>query len=124
MKFGMFTKEQEVVIHALKTSSSFTSQFYFTGGTCLSVYYLHHRFSEDLDFFSEKEFNITDITSLLKKLKSTIGYIAIDITQSFNRTIIQLEFSSNTHLKTEFTYFPFHRIDTSQVKNGLQIDSL
>jgi len=26
-----------------------------SGGTALSEFYLHHRFSEDLDFFSEKE---------------------------------------------------------------------
>jgi predicted nucleotidyltransferase component of viral defense system len=25
--------------------------FYLTGGTCLSRFYLHHRFSDDLDFF-------------------------------------------------------------------------
>ena len=43
--------------------------FYLTGGTCLSEFYLRHRYSEDLDFFSEKEINITSITSLLKQSK-------------------------------------------------------
>ena len=43
--------------------------FYLAGGTCLSEFYLRHQYSEDLDFFSEKEINITSITSLLKQSK-------------------------------------------------------
>ena len=30
-------------------------RFYLTGGTALSRFYYHHRFSEDLDFFSKEE---------------------------------------------------------------------
>jgi hypothetical protein len=29
--------------------------FYLTGGTALAEFYLQHRLSEDLDFFSEQE---------------------------------------------------------------------
>ena len=28
-----------------------TDRFYLSGGTCLSRFYYHHRYSEDLDFF-------------------------------------------------------------------------
>ena len=28
-----------------------SEKFYLTGGTCLSRFYYHHRFSDDLDFF-------------------------------------------------------------------------
>ncbi|MDP2656011.1 MAG: nucleotidyl transferase AbiEii/AbiGii toxin family protein [bacterium] len=31
------------------------NNFYLTGGTALVAYSLHHRYSEDLDFFSEQE---------------------------------------------------------------------
>lgn len=31
-------------------------KFYLTGGTALSRFYYHHRYSDDLDFFSVKEF--------------------------------------------------------------------
>lgn len=41
-----------------------TQEFYLTGGTALSAFYLQHRLSEDLDFFTnndvaEKEFDFT-----------------------------------------------------------------
>ena len=52
-----FTKEQRYVIDKIKDEGTFTSLFYFTGGTALSYIYLHHRQSEDLDFFTEKNFN-------------------------------------------------------------------
>ncbi len=32
-----------------------TQEFYLTGGTALSAFYLEHRFSEDLDFFTNNE---------------------------------------------------------------------
>lgn len=32
-----------------------TSDFWLTGGTALSAFYLHHRYSEDLDLFTDKE---------------------------------------------------------------------
>ena len=35
----------------LVAGSKLIDQFYFTGGTALSLYYFKHRFSEDLDFF-------------------------------------------------------------------------
>jgi len=32
-----------------------TKEFYLTGGTALSAYYLYHRYSEDLDLFTDKD---------------------------------------------------------------------
>ena len=98
--------------------------FYFTGGTCLSEYYLNHRYSEDLDFFSEKEFNQKDISIFLQSNKKVIGNKSIDYQQSFNRNIFQLIYSNNSILKVEFTYFPFKRIDETKKIENMSIDSL
>ena len=38
------------------------------GGTALSAFYLHHRLSEDLDFFSEKNVEIEEILGFVKLL--------------------------------------------------------
>ena len=32
--------------------SSIANNFYLTGGTALAAFFLHHRLSEDLDFFT------------------------------------------------------------------------
>lgn len=36
--------------------------FFLTGGTALSVFYLHHRASEDLYFFSVDEVELSDLS--------------------------------------------------------------
>lgn len=40
--------------------------FFLTGGTCLSVFYLGHRSSDDLDFFLLHEIDLTDHARLLR----------------------------------------------------------
>lgn len=42
--------------------------FFLTGGTCLSVFYLHHRVSHDLDFFTTEEASLTDLVSSVTAL--------------------------------------------------------
>jgi len=57
-------------------------QFYLTGGTALAAFYLHHRYSEDLDFFSETEFDISGVNVFLASLKNTLKIVKIDFQQS------------------------------------------
>lgn len=100
------------------------SSFYLTGGTALSHYYLQHRFSEDLDFFSEKEFDVADITSVIGEAKRAIGFNTVDYQQSFNRNIYELAFPNSIYLKVEFAYFPFTQIEQPANHRGLLVDSL
>lgn len=44
--------------------------FYLTGGTALSRFYLNHRYSDDLDFFvHQKDDFLTDVRKIIAKLK-------------------------------------------------------
>ncbi|MBT7483179.1 nucleotidyl transferase AbiEii/AbiGii toxin family protein [Candidatus Peregrinibacteria bacterium] len=108
----------------LLADSKLADQFYFTGGTALSLYYLKHRFSEDLDFFCEDEFEPSMISAWLKQNKEKIGYKTIDLQISFNRNIFLLRFGKEDFLKVEFTYFPFKRIEACLSKGGLKVNSL
>jgi len=118
------TSQQQGFLDFFRKQPSLIDLFYFTGGTCLSEYYLHHRFSEDLDFFSEKEIDPQSITAILTKHKLELGYFRMDFQQSLNRNLFFLKYDKNKLLKIEFTYFPFTRIDDSQFKNKIAIDSL
>ena len=46
--------------------------FYLTGGTALAEYYLHHRKSEDLDFFCNTDFDVKHIDSFIEKNERNI----------------------------------------------------
>lgn len=55
MAKSILTPGQKSILSALSEDKLFSINFCLTGGTALSEYYLHHRLSEDLDFFSENE---------------------------------------------------------------------
>jgi len=52
----------------LKILAKYSKTFALSGGTALDLYYLHHRFSKDLDFFSPN-YNIKEISSLVEKIE-------------------------------------------------------
>ena len=124
MAKSLLSTNQKLFLDFVSKEKVILDLFYFTGGIVLSEFYLHHRYSEDLDFFSEKEFEIKDVTLLLQSKKKLFGKPKIEYKQSFNRNIYQLLYSDNKFLKVEFTYFPFKRIDSTKKFNFIKIDSL
>ena len=50
----VLTPLQENFIH-LFSETTLKDTFFLTGGTALSAFYLQHRISEDMDFFTEEE---------------------------------------------------------------------
>ncbi len=123
MQNKILTKKQIAILEYLGKNSSFTRQFYLTGGTPLAAFYLRHRYSEDLDFFSEQEVDPVSIRVLLRGFKAGGGITKIDFQQSMNRNLFFLEFGKDT-IKTEFTYFPFPRIEKGATQYGLSVDSV
>jgi len=119
----ILSDNQIKILEAVSNDNEICRFFYLTGGTALAEYYLQHRLSEDLDFFSEKEFDIQAINIFFAKNKKLLGINKIDIQQSFNRNLIFLHLKDDV-IKTEFTYFPFPRIEKKVKRNRLFIDSL
>jgi len=58
----------------------FGKNFYWTGGTLLSYYYLHHRDSVDLDFFSNDLFHDDEYLIFINRLKQSINADKITMT--------------------------------------------
>ncbi len=74
--------------------------FYLTGGTALMFKY-NHRKSEDLDFFSQKEFSFTRLSAKVRKIFD-----------------VQKE-----DVKVSFILFPFKNINPIENFEGIKIDS-
>lgn len=122
-EISTLTKEQKIILGEVGTNEFLKSQFYFTGGTALSTFYLQHRESEDLDFFSRNKFNnqviFTIVDSWSKKHK-------FKFQSRFNEVvyIFILNFKGNTTLKVDFGYYPYQVLNGSKIKDGVKIDSL
>ena len=57
---------QREVLTQLITHPDIEKNFFLTGGTALSVFYLHHRLSDDLDLFTKDFSNLAEIDFWIK----------------------------------------------------------
>ena len=64
---SILSDNQKNILSLLSKEKIISDNFYLSGGTALAEFYLNHRLSEDLDFFSEKEFDPQAISIIFKK---------------------------------------------------------
>ena len=124
MTKSLLTKYQILFLEFVQTQPQLYRQFYFSGGTALSEFYLQHRFSEDLDFFAENDFDANELSLFLHANKSNYGAKTIQYQQSFNRNLFFLSFGKEQSLKVEFTYYPFPRLEIGVNFGKLSVDSV
>lgn len=100
-----------------------TKQFYFTGGTVLAEYYLKHRYSEDLDFFSETKFDQQTVLTLMNDWSKVQGFT---FTSRFAEVVYRfdLTYHNGLNYKVDFGYYPYRRIEEGKIYKSIQIDSL
>lgn len=120
---SILNQNQKAVLEKAGADIFINTNFYLTGGTVLAEFYLNHRYSEDLDFFSEKEIDVLSLNIFFNKLKKELDLSQIDYQQSFNRNLFFLHFEKEV-IKTEFTYFPFPRIEKGGREYGIEIESI
>ena len=123
MEPRILTPDQIALLRFMGKNRTLRERFYLTGGTPLAAFYLHHRYSEDLDFFSEQEIDLVGLNVFMQELRGKFDIQKIDFQQSFNRNLFFLHLKSGV-LKTEFTYFPFPRIEIGATQFDLPVDSL
>lgn len=122
-KIHLFTKEQKIILDEVRKSEYLTSSFYFTGGTALSSFYLSHRYSDDLDFFSQEKFDNQVLLTLMEGWGRRYGFSFksrfVEVVYIFN-----LVFKNKTQLRVDFSYYPYKRLEKGLVADNLEIDSL
>jgi len=123
MSKSVLSIRQKTLLRLFASDPHIQENFYLSGGTALAEYYLHHRISEDLDYFSEKEVDPMSIHVYIKSISSQAGIRKIDFQQSFNRNLIYLHFDDEI-IKTEFTFYPFEQLEKVKIIDGTKIDSL
>lgn len=123
MAKDILTPRQKTFLFLFAKDKKLSAQFYLTGGTALAAYYLYHRYSEDLDFFSYNKIDILALDVFIKEVKPYLKIRKVDFQQSFNRNIFFLHVGKEI-LKIEFTYFPFSQVEKPQNKQGVYVDSL
>lgn len=117
------TPTQKSFLSELIKEAEIVANFYLTGGTALAAFYFHHRESEDLDLFSEAQFDeqriINFVVKIGEKIKARILYEKI-----FDRLTFDLSFARGQKLKVDFAHYLYPRLAKSKLYFNLKIDSL
>ena len=116
-----FTSFQKLVFDKISQEKYLRETFYFGGGTALSVFYLNHRYSVDLDFFSEKEFDKNVVIKFINSLSLQLG-ASVKMTKKEMVMWFELQKEKET-LKVDFLNFPYPRVDKSLVYQEIEVDS-
>ncbi len=113
----ILTPLQRRVLDTLFAEEAFARTFYLTGGTALAVFYLGHRYSDDLDFFT----NGPDpgfLWPMLQKLQEPLGVTVESRTPSFIRI------QCGKALRVDFVQDVPFRVGVPIRHGAWQVDSL
>src|SRR3989344_7262139 len=122
---SILTSHQLEFLELASVDKQITKWFYLTGGTALAEFYLHHRLSEDLDFFiEEKEVDQILVDAFLKKISPKLNITQVNRSNFLGLVSFLLTFKDGEKLKVDFNFYPFKRIGKAIKFNSLEIDSI
>lgn len=124
MEQAVLTKDQELALALVGNDAVVKDLFYLSGGTALAAFYLHHRYSDDLDFFTDAgDFPQIAIELIAEKIRAAIGAEKTEYQRLYDRRIFFFKKSSE-ELKVEFTSYPFAALHPRMRQGGVLVDSL
>lgn len=122
MEQAILTPLQQQVL-SLVSKELALKHFYLSGGTALAAFYLHHRFSDDLDFFTAQDSDPIAIEGTVKQIAQIVHAPATRFEKLHDRRMFFLQ-TADGELKLEFTKYPFSQLDPMNTVDGSRIDSL
>lgn len=120
----IFSPFQKQIFETLVQEKFIVENFRLAGGTALSEFYLKHRYSEDLDFFTDNEEVIENIKPGLTLVFKRIGIESLEYREVVSSKMFFLKKGGKEKVKVDFNFFPFKRFDKSTYYKGLEIESL
>lgn len=88
----------------------------------MAVVYLHHRYSEDLDFFSDRAFSREELSPFTQQLQMSLLLDSLEEKKVFDRREFFLHNGDSVRL--EFVHYAHPNIKSHKQWQGIQIDSL
>lgn len=102
--------------------SPMAKKFYWTGGTVLAAFYLHHRRSQNLDFFSDSPINYDEIIKFVRFLKKELPLKELQEKKIFDRWEFILR--NKEELRLEFVHYEHPKLRPRKQWRGIELDSL
>ena len=105
--------------------TSLKDSFFLTGGTALSAFYLGHRVSEDMDFFTEEEGQVPQVLPILQEIVSKLN-AQLEIKRSFRSYLEVLLAKEKETLRCDFALDSPYRLEKKIFKQeyGIYVDNV
>lgn len=110
---------QKSVLVALFSDPWFRQHFYLTGGTALSAFYLKHRYSDDLDFFTHQA-SLDGVSQLIRSATGRLGVNPVQLQRSPGF----LRYELNGELKIDFVSDVAFRVGVPEHIDSFVIDTI
>ena len=124
MEQSILTPIQKETLLLLGRHKILASQFYLSGGTALAEFYLKHRYSDDLDFFTDaKEFPQLEVEQFIQDVQTHVKATSIEYRRLYDRRVFFLLLGTE-ELKIEFTSYAFPRLEKPLMVDHVAVDSL
>ena len=125
MEQTILTKDQETALALVGKDTTLAPLFYLSGGTALAAFYLNHRYSDDLDFFTDtKDFPQIAVERIAEDIRQAVDAEKTEYQRLHDRRIFFFQKDKGDELKIEFTAYPFVAIHPRVVYRGMMVDSL
>ena len=100
-----------------------TQDFYLTGGTALSAFHLHHRYSEDLDLFTQSDEAFQEVQPLVNQVCSQlqVEHTSVRITTYFKHFRIG---NADTQLTLHFSRDFARQVQSPMRVGNILVDSI
>lgn len=116
------TRPQQEILTIIASEPYLQKTFYFTGGTALAGFYLHHRESEDIDLFTEKSYDQEFVRNWMEQQRKARGW-KLEYAQVFERQTYEISWKKH-QVKIEFVHYPYRRLEKSTFFfKGISVDS-
>ncbi|MBI1745382.1 MAG: nucleotidyl transferase AbiEii/AbiGii toxin family protein [Acidobacteria bacterium] len=126
MPFKVLTDLQSKVLMALFDRGFGDEGYFLSGGTALSEFYLQHRYSDDLDFFTRKPDPLDKDFRKVQEILASVG-LTIDeqpeTDADFGRFFVYPEGQIENQLKLEFIKDVAAQMDEPQTHERIVMDS-
>ncbi len=113
----ILTPLQTRILDTVFAQEEFARAFYLTGGTALAAFYLGHRYSDDLDFFTNEP-EVPFLWPTVQSLEGRLGFTVESRTPHF----IRVRFGEG--LRVDFVHDVAFRVGVPMRHGTWQVDSL
>jgi predicted nucleotidyltransferase component of viral defense system len=125
MEFRVLTDFQADILNTLFEEGIGELGYYLTGGTALSEFYLQHRYSDDLDFFTREERSLKEDYEIFSKIFSNHGFeiVSAEVSSEYARFFVSSARRPREQLKIEFARDVPAMISLPKIHENIIVDS-